>query len=255
MEEKVFIRNKKGLKLAAVIHSPKKNGKFPAVILLHGFTGYKEEPHIEVLAKVLAKNNFVAIRFDCSGFGESDGTIDEDFRFSNYLSDIDYIYDFLIKREHVDKNRIGIWGHSMGGMLSIIYPVKNQAIKAICSVSAPDSMWDTYLFKRDEWRKKGYLEKIFSKYGKLIRIPYSFLEDVKKYNVSDFVVKLDKPLFVVLGTTDQNVPFSHTLKIFKHAKEPKKLLKVKDMDHYYKNNEKLLKMVNKEVVDFFKENL
>lgn len=47
MEEKIFIKNSKGLKLASIIHYPDGEKQYPAIIILHGFTGYKEEAHLE----------------------------------------------------------------------------------------------------------------------------------------------------------------------------------------------------------------
>ena len=72
MEENVLITNKKDLKLASVIHRPKAEGRCPGVILIHGFTGSKEELHIKQLGIDLAENGFVAVRFDASGLGASE---------------------------------------------------------------------------------------------------------------------------------------------------------------------------------------
>lgn len=54
LAEKIKVKNNKGLNLSTVLERPNKNGKFPTVILLHGFTGYKEEKHIVLLAKNLS---------------------------------------------------------------------------------------------------------------------------------------------------------------------------------------------------------
>lgn len=256
MEEKVFVTNKKGLNIASVLHRPANKGKFPAVILLHGFTGYKEEMHIETLAKDLAENGFAAIRFDCSGFGQSGGTVENDFRFSNYLSDTESIYQYLISKEFVDKDRLGIWGHSMGGMLAVIFAANHPEIKAVVCLSAPTVMWGAPSIKQkiEKWRRSGWSEKVMFD-GKTVRIPYAFLEDAKNYNVLDYVSKLYVPLLVVLGTADINVLPSDTKEIFEKANEPKKILEVKGMDHYYKNVPQILERVNREVVSFYHQNL
>lgn len=255
MDEKIFIENKKGLKLAAVLHRPKEKDVFPAVILLHGFTGYKEEGHIESLAKDLALNGFVAIRFDCLGFGESEGTTEKDFRFSNYLNDIESVYQYVMNQDFVSKEKIGIWGHSMGGMLSIIFASYYSEIKAVVSVSAPTAMWGapSIFAKISKWKETGWSEKVTGD-GKEVRIPFAFLEDAKQYNVLDFVVKVHAPLLVVLGTADINVLPSDTKEIFVKANQPKKLLKVEGMDHDYKNVPAILEKVNKEIVSFYHQN-
>lgn len=258
MEEKVFIKNAKGLKLAAVLHSPKEKGRFPGIILLHGFTGYKEEKHIETLARDLAENGFVAIRFDCSGFGESEGSIENDFRFSNYLSDIDYVYKYLISRENVDKERIGIWGQSMGGMLSIIYAANNPSlIKTVVSISAPAALDTSGWLGQftEEWKRTGFFTKASSRTGKMLKISYAFLEDSRQFNVLNFIAKTNKPILIILGKEDVDVLPIDTRNIFEKANEPKELMEVENMPHDYKNNSELIKVVDEKVISFFKNNL
>lgn len=257
MQKKDFIPNKKGLKLASVIHKPDSNGIFPAVILLHGFTGYKEEEHIETLASGLASEGIVAIRFDASGFGNSQGTIEKDFRFSNYLSDIDAVYDYLKSQEFVDKNRIGIWGHSMGAMLAIIFAAQNNQIRAVCSVSAPPLMGDSdkIALAMANWKEKGWYARTFSKTGEEVKIPYSFIQDAQKFNVLDYVANVHASLLVVIGKVDDAVRPESTRKIFDAANEPKKLLEYEGMGHDYKKYPELLSRVNAGILAFFKKNL
>ena len=69
MEEQVWIINKMGLKLAAVLHRPVGEGKFQVGRILPGFTGYKEVGHIEGLARELDRRGIGAIRIDPSGIG------------------------------------------------------------------------------------------------------------------------------------------------------------------------------------------
>lgn len=255
MGEEVFIQNQKGQKLAAIIHKPQGKEKFPSIILLHGFTGYKEEKHIETLAKDLADNGYVAIRFDASGFGESGGTTEEDFRFSNYLKDTAGIFEFLKSQNFVDKERIGIWGHSMGGMLSIIYAANKPEVKAVCSVSAPTLMGtsDWLGSTLDEWRITGWFNKVSSRGGEQLRIPYAFIEDAQKYNVLDYVTQVKQPILIILGKDDDVVRPDDTRTIFDKANEPKKLIEIENMDHDYKNHPELIRKVNKVVIDFFKK--
>lgn len=132
MQKKEFIPNKNGLKLAAILHKPDSSGIFPAVILLHGFSGDKEEGHIKQLAVDLAKNDFVAIRFDASGYAESEGKTEEDYRLTNYFSDTKSVYKYLKNLPYVDKDRIGIFGHSVGAMLVIALWSKASRNKSAC---------------------------------------------------------------------------------------------------------------------------
>ncbi|MDP2585954.1 MAG: alpha/beta fold hydrolase [Candidatus Levybacteria bacterium] len=255
MEEKVFIKNSRGLKLASIIHYPDKEKEYPAIIILHGFTGYKEEAHLEELARTLVENGFVAIRFDCSGSGESDGTFEKDYLTSNYLKDIKCVYDYLQKLKFINKDRIGIAGHSMGGMLSIIFASIQPEIKACIAISPPTTMVAADWIKGavEEWERVGWLYEEISRDGSQIKIPFSFIIDANKYDVLDFIKKLKCSFLIILGIIDDVVSPNNTREIFKKAKEKKELVEIKGMGHDYKKNPELIKIVNKKILDFLKK--
>jgi uncharacterized protein len=257
MEEKLFIKNSKGLKLALVINGPDKSRKYPAVIILHGFTGYKEEEHLDGLAKTLAKNEFVAVRFDCSGSGDSDGSFEKDYSMSNYLTDIGSVYEYLRKLEFVDEHRMGIAGHSMGGLLSIVFASQNPKIKICVAISSPTILdranWVAGIMER--WRETGWFEKVLSRDGSTIRVPYSFHLDAIKYNALDFVGNVKCPFLTVLGTIDDVVYPGDSREIFELANEPKELAEIEGAGHDYKKNSKLVGMVSEKILAFLKKYL
>lgn len=255
MEERVHIFNKKNQKLAAIIHRPQGQDKFPAVILMHGFTGNKEEQHIKQLAVDLANNNLVAIRFDASGYGESEGITEQDYRLTNYFSDAESVYDYLKTLPYVDKDHIGIFGHSMGAMLVVLLAAKYPEIKASVSVSPPSNLDTHYRLKGiwKEWKEKGYLEKINN--GKNVKIPWEFLEDAKRYNALEEASKIKSPILFILGAQDVNVLPEETKELYEKANEPKELFIVDGMDHSYKNFPDKLAIVNKKILEFYKKYL
>src|SRR5271170_4350341 len=107
MEERVRIKNRRGLKIDAVIHRPEKVESIPCVMLLHGFLGCKDEEHIQAFAHALTSAGLAAIRFDASGFHESEGSPEEDFRVTNYLADVEDVYLYVRQLPFVDRARIG----------------------------------------------------------------------------------------------------------------------------------------------------
>jgi uncharacterized protein len=256
MQEKIYIKNSKGLRLASIIHYSSVNKKSPAVILLHGFTGYKDEEHLIGLAEDLEKVGLIALRFDCSGYGESEGTTADDYRLSNYLTDIESVYAYLSFEPHVDLKRIGIWGHSMGGLAGIEYAAKHVDVKALSVVSPPtkidNSEWLGPLIS--DWKRTGWFERDSSRYGR-IKIPYAFIEDSEKYNGEISVKTIHCPVQVILGENDDTVSPADTRLIFNSANEPKSLVEIAGMGHDYKKEVDLINRVNKDVLEFFASNL
>lgn len=256
-ELRVKIKNTRGLQLAGVLHVPTGKAKYPAVIILHGFTGYKEEKNIVELAKELSKRDIVVIRFDASGSGESEGMMKDDYRMTNYLSDINDVYKFIRQHPRVDAHRIGIWGHSMGAMLAIIWGSKHPEVKAICSVSPPIQMGTTDWLGQflESWKKTGWFTKISTSGHGVSRVPWAFMEDAGRYNTLDYVANIRSPLLIMLGLAEDTVPPEHTREIFRNAHEPKELVEVEGMIHDYKKFPKYIHFVNSKVIPFFEKYL
>lgn len=256
-ELRVSIKNKRGLQITGVLHIPAGKGKCPVVINLHGFAGYKEEEHNVELAKELSKQGLVVIRFDASGSGESQGTMKDDYRMTNYISDIDAVYEFIRHHRRVDAHRIGIWGHSMGAMLAIIWGSKHPELKAICSVSPPVQMGTTDWLGQflESWKKTGWFTKVSTSGHGVSRVPWAFMEDAKRYNTLDYVADVRSPLMIMLGLAEDTVPPEHTREIFRKAHEPKALLEVEGMNHDYKKVPKHLRFVNSKIIPFFEKYL
>lgn len=254
MEEIVFIPNKKELKLAAIIHKPEGKGKFPGVIVLHGFAGRKDEPHIKVLCEDLAENGFAAIRFETAGLGESEGSIEE-FLLTNYYNDVDVIFEYFSKLDFVDAERIGMVGHSLGATLTLLYAAKNIGVKALCAISPFAKFSHTHLeISMQEWQEKGFYPKKKAN-GTTVQLPYAFVEDADKAEVLELVRALTQPKMIVVATTDDVVDPEETKAIYEHAAEPKKLVEIADFGHMYKENPEQIKDVDKRIVAFFQETL
>lgn len=256
MEEKIAITNKKDLKISAVFHFPGKTVRYPAVIVLHGFTGSKDEEHIATLARDLHKKGIAAVRFDMSGLGESEGSIESDYRLSNYLDDIDVIVNELASQLFIDSDSIGIVGHSMGGKAALLHAARNPKIRAVCAISSPAQLGDAGAFKNDvpEWKKTGWLDRESSIFG-FLSFPYAFIKDAMKHDVRKIAPAIKQPKLIIWGTADTQVLPTETEELYDFLDEPKESFIVKELDHHYKKNPKLIKQVNDKVVSFFQETL
>ncbi len=249
------IENPKGLYLAAEIDRPEAAGTFPAVFMFHGFTGYKEGADLVDLAHRLASSGIVAVRFTASGFGDSEGTLSGDYRFSNHRKDAESIYTYVSALPYVDSAHIGVYGHSMGGKLAVLFCYDHADIRALCAVSAPVEFSGTmYGAMEEEWKKKRYFEKVSSRDGKTIRVPYEYRvdADAQKHDVLEAARHVATPhALIIAGEKDTEVPWQETQKIFDALNCPKTWLLLENIDHQYKRNAQLLPVVHEPVVSFF----
>lgn len=257
MQKKLKIKNKRNLLLSVIVDTPSESEKFPTVLMLHGFRGYKEEENYSELASELLEHNIASVRFDASGFGESEGSLEKDYRFSNYIDDTESVYSWMLNQDFVDKQRIGVMGASMGGAQTLLFASNHPQIKVACAVSPPDRVGtDDALGKvRNQWRKDGFIEEMSSRYGKKIRIPHEYLEDAEKYDFTEYTKKIKSPILIILGNQDETVLPNQTRKVFEAANQPKKLLEFENMNHFYKRDKKILAKVNREIIKFIKEHI
>ena len=103
-----------GIKLNATLDRPEKGGeKCPLVILIHGFTGYKEETHIRAAARAFNEMGLAVLRADMYGHGQSDGSF-EDHTLYKWLTNILTLVSYARTLDFVTD--LYLCGHSQGGL-------------------------------------------------------------------------------------------------------------------------------------------
>ena len=245
------ITDHNGLKLAAVYHEPATSGNYPLVLMLRGFTGYKEEEHIVSLANSLAAAGIAALRFDAPGSGESEGSWAEDYRVTKYLDDISDVYEYAVQNLPVDPLRIAIWGHSMGGLVALTAACRLPNTFIAACGSQPSSGKKVLTPAEDStWRIDGWFTFKSGHHGD-IALPYAYLIDRSQYNLLAEIPQIGMPLLLIAGTTDKLVPAESVRLIAEAAPEPKQYLEY-NTGHDYEKYPKMLKQINDATVDFFR---
>jgi len=113
------------IELAGTLTYPTKKGKYPAVLLLTGSGPQNRDEELfghqpfRVLADYLTRNGIVVLRVDDRGVAESGG----DFGTStieNFSKDAISAFNYLKKQPQVNTNKVGIIGHSEGGLIATL---------------------------------------------------------------------------------------------------------------------------------------
>lgn len=103
---------------------PKSGGPFPSVVLLAGTgphdrdAGMSLHKTLPVLADHLTRNGFAVLRYDKRGVGLTGGKRHPDSTTDDYAADALAAVRFLQKQPNIDSRRIGIVGHSEGGIIA-----------------------------------------------------------------------------------------------------------------------------------------
>ncbi len=125
IEDVLFDNNKDNITLAGTLTFPKKIKKVPAVILISGSGQQNRDSEVYghkpffVLSDYLTRKNIAVLRFDDRGVGKSEGTFKNATSF-DFAEDVKSAIDYLRNRPEIDNNKIGLIGHSEGGIIASI---------------------------------------------------------------------------------------------------------------------------------------
>ncbi len=126
-----------GLKEYAYMTVPttqKPDSGFPVIIFNHGYQIpklYTPEGNYINYMDALAKSGYIIFKPDFRGNGKSQGSPGSSYFSANYAVDILNAISSVKKYPDVDPSKIGMWGHSMGGQLSLRVSEVSPDIKAV----------------------------------------------------------------------------------------------------------------------------
>jgi pimeloyl-ACP methyl ester carboxylesterase len=162
--EEVKYENKKAkITLAGTLTIPEGEGKHPVVVLISGSGPQDRDESILkhkpfwVLADYWTRNGFAVLRFDDRGVGESEG----DFAAAtsaDFATDVDAAVHFLKKHDRINTKKIGLAGHSEGGMIAPMVASKNKNVAFIVLLAGPGVPGNELLLKQshDIMKQKGF---------------------------------------------------------------------------------------------------
>ena len=154
-EEVTFKNEKANVTLAGTLSLPKKEGVFPVVILITGSGPQNRDEELMghkpflVISDYFTKNGIAVLRYDDRGIGQSTG----DFKTAtsaDFATDVESAIAYLKTRKEINKKKIGLVGHSEGGMIAPIVAVKSKDINFIVLLAGTGIQGDKLLLLQQE---------------------------------------------------------------------------------------------------------
>ncbi len=216
--------------IIGILHLPKKE-KSPLIILIHGWGRNKlgtDSNFFVKVAREFCKNNFAVLRFDFRGSGDSEGDF-KDQTITSMLQDLDTVITQISKNPYIDKEKICLIGHSQGGYVSLLQSSKDKRVKCVILWAGRVSDLKDFLSKMwfEELERKGYIESYDYFTSK------KYVEDSLKYNISAAVEKIQVPVGMIYGESDDVIPPSEGVKLSKMLKSKKELIILENLDHVF----------------------
>ena len=142
-----------GVKLAGTFTIPQGQGPFPAVVLVHGSGSIDRDGSVFghkpllVLADHLRRQGIAVLRYDKRGVGKSSGKLKEATT-RDLAADAEAAVRFLRSRAEVDGQRIGVIGHSEGGLVAPLLASRDPGIAFVVMLAGPGVRGDRLLVEQ-----------------------------------------------------------------------------------------------------------
>ena len=128
--------------LSGTITMPKGDGPFPAIVLVSGSGPqlrdsdiFNHKPFL-ILADYFSRRGYMVLRYDDRGVGKSKGYFAKATSM-DFADDTEGAIEYLMTREDVAKDKVGIMGHSEGGLIAPIVASRNTNVDYIVLLAGP----------------------------------------------------------------------------------------------------------------------
>lgn len=198
------------------------NGKRPAVILLHGLGGDKNQ--LQALAMLLNGKGYLTVAIDVAGHGDRPRVngkpiAEQDLAgmrtvAAQTVQDLRRTVDYLATRPDVDVKRIGFVGVSLGGVLGARFLADEPRVAA-AALWVAGGDWGTLITTSAHPFAKRFRDSGETDAAK-IRTALADVDPVPAISRA-----APRPLLFLTGATDDVVPRACSDALFAAAKEPK----------------------------------
>ena len=249
MEEQIQFPNHRGESLSATIHLP--NG-LPrrGVILGHCFTCSRHTTILRSICHALAAADFLVLRFDFSGNGQSEGEF-ADSTYSKQIAEMKTAAALLTGR---GVSWLGLAGHSMGAMVALLATGEIASVRALCALAARSRVMGAaeLLTARQlqELQERGGVR--FVSRRRPLELSREMFSDAARYDLGRAVSSLSQPLLLVHGDRDEITPVDEAYRIQRYRPEGTRVAVIPGADHMFSRDEHR-RLATEVVVSWFVE--
>lgn len=250
-QENFHFNNHTGELLAATLHLPNSPSE-AGVVFGHCFTCSRHTRILRAAAATLAQQGIMALRFDFSGNGQSQGLFAES-TFTKQIKEMQAAVAILKAR---GATRIGLAGHSMGASVSVLTGADTDNIKAVCAIAGrltgPEPERFLTNAQQTQFIQDG--ETTFISRGRKLRFTQSFVDDVKSFDLLTVLKQYSRPLLIIHGDQDEIIDVNAAHAAYQFNPKQIQLDVISGADHMF-SQEDHKKLTVEKITRWFQEKL
>ncbi len=191
IEEEVTIQNPEAnIKLAGTLTIPRSEKPCPAVVLISGSGAEDRDETIFghkpfwIIADYLTRNGIAVLRVDDRGVGGSTGNA-ADSTSEDFAGDVICEVNYLKTRKEIDSKKIGLVGHSEGGIIAPIAANKSGDVSFIVLLAGTGLTGEETLYLQNKliFKSSGAPDEIITKQLKFLKEEFDVLKKEKNEKV------------------------------------------------------------------------
>ncbi len=201
-----------GLTIYALLTIP--NGEppetgWPVIIFNHGYIPpdqYRTTERYVAYVDAFARSGYIVLRPDYRGHDRSEGEPRGAYRHPDYVIDVLNATEAMKKFSQADPQRIGMWGHSMGGYITLRAMVVDPDIRAGVIWAGVVAAYDDLALN---WFRRGR-DLLIAQYG----LPDENPELWQSLSANYYLEDLSGPIQLHHGTLDTSVPVAQSERLY-----------------------------------------
>lgn len=199
-----------GLEIPAYVYRPRRAGKAPVVLSVHGGPEAQERPVFSALYQFLAAHGYAVVAPNVrgsTGYGKAYSHLDDRDKRMDSVRDLEAVAQYIKSQPDLDGARIAIYGGSYGGFMVLSGITQYPDLFAAAVDLVGIANLETFLENTSPYRRR------------LRENEYGFLdtdrEFLRRFSPIHHVDRIRTALFVVHGANDPRVPLNEAEQMVK----------------------------------------
>ncbi|MFP3257872.1 MAG: alpha/beta fold hydrolase [Caldivirga sp.] len=223
-----------------IIDKPNEPGKYPVVIMFHGFTGtHIESGRLYVdIARELCGSGLATVRFDYRNHGDSSGPF-EDFSIDNAIEDAAFMVKYALGLEFIDPSRVAFLGLSMGGYITLRTYERMSTVPRALVLLSPAIDFSGLSRVVEQGLRGDYV--YFGPY----RLKLNNVIKLANSNAMGVAELVNVPILIIHSVDDKAVPYQQSVEFHSRVKHSDKTLILLDKGgHTFDDYEVRVNVIN-----------